>query len=101
MQLITRELNFDKFEYTWEEKLEAVKQEIQLTAQEEKEIRDAGIVLCPATFREFFSSLRAAEKKVAKESEELELKNLRKRNVILEGKRLLLEKEIRRQPQYP
>jgi len=31
MQLITRELNFDRHEYSWEEKLQAVKQEISLT----------------------------------------------------------------------
>ena len=39
MQLITRELNFDRFEYTWEEKLDAAKKEIDLSRAEEDEIR--------------------------------------------------------------
>ena len=58
MQLITRELNFDRYEYTQEQKLEAVKQIVQLTGKEEQEIRDMGIVLCPQTLSEFYSYLR-------------------------------------------
>ncbi len=61
MQLITRELNFDRMDYTWEEKLVAVKQEINLTRKEEQEIRDVGIVLCPKTLKEFYTYLRGAE----------------------------------------
>ena len=55
MQLVTRELNFDRFEYTLEQKLDAAKQEINLTEKEEKEVRDVGIVLCPQTLKEFYS----------------------------------------------
>lgn len=68
MQLITRELNFDRFEYSWEEKLQAVKQEINLTHKEEQEIREVGIVLCPKTLKEFYTYLRGAENQVEREA---------------------------------
>ena len=61
MQLATRELNFDKIEYTWEEKLNAAKKEINLTKKEEDEIKEMGIVLCPNTLKEFYSYVRSAE----------------------------------------
>lgn len=62
MQLIIRELNFDRFEYTWEERLAVAKQEINFTPAEEAEIRQMGIVLCPETLKEFYTYVRAAEK---------------------------------------
>ena len=40
-------MKFDRFEYTWEEKLDIARKEINLTEKEEKEIRDVGVVLCP------------------------------------------------------
>lgn len=96
MQLITRELNFDRFEYSWEEKLQAVKQEISLTHKEEQEIREVGIVLCPKTLKEFYTYLRGAENQVEREAKKQELEAIRKRNVNLEGKRLVIEKEAQR-----
>ena len=51
MQLILREIEFDRFEYTWEEKIAAVKQKIDLTSKEEQEVRDVGVVLCPSTLK--------------------------------------------------
>ena len=52
MELIVRENDFDRFEYTWEQKIDLAKNEAHLTEKEEKEIRDKGIVLCPRTTRE-------------------------------------------------
>lgn len=62
MELIHRELTYDRFEYTWEEKLAVVKQQIDLNAKEESEIRDAGIMLCPQTLKEFYDHLRSSER---------------------------------------
>lgn len=62
MELILRELSFDRLEYTWEERLDAVKKKIDLTAKEEAEVRDVGIVLCPKTLKQFYDHLRAAER---------------------------------------
>ena len=61
MHLITREMNFDRFEYTWEQRLEKAKQEIDMSKEEEAEIRKMGIVLCPKTLKEFYTYVRAAE----------------------------------------
>jgi len=69
MQLILRELSFDRLEYTWEQRLDAVKKQIDLTDKEEAEVRDVGIVLCPITLKEFYEHLRATERKVDREKE--------------------------------
>ena len=69
MQLILRELSFDRLEYTWEQRSDAVKKQIDLTKKEEAEVRDVGIVLCPKTLREFYEHLRATERKVDREEE--------------------------------
>ena len=40
MQLIMREVKYDRFEYTWQKKLEITKKEIDLTEKEEREINE-------------------------------------------------------------
>ena len=97
MQLIHRELSFDRFEYTWEEKLAEVKKQIDLTAKEEAEINEAGIILCPKTLKEFYDHIRDAERKTKNASEKIDLKQLRDRNTMCEGARLNHEKWISRQ----
>ena len=74
MQLIHRELYFDRYEYSIEEKLAAVKEQIDLTPKEEDEIKEIGIVLCPQTLREFYEHLRCTERDVIKKDEEVTLK---------------------------
>ena len=64
MELIHRELSYDRHDFTWEEKLAEVKKKINLTAKEESEISDVGIILCPETLKEFYEHLRAAEREV-------------------------------------
>ena len=62
MHLVTRELSFDRLEYTSEERLTAAKKEINLTEKEEKEIHDMGFILCPRTLKELYTYTRAAER---------------------------------------
>ena len=101
IQMINREVNFDRFEYTWEQKLDQVKQEIPLTVKEEQEIRDVGIVLCPKTLKEFYGYIRSAEEELKDNDKEKSMAQLRKRNVNLEGKRLKIEKSAQRGNKYP
>ena len=62
MELIVREHEFDKFEYTWEQKIDLAKKEAHLIEKEEKEIRDKGVILCPRTTKELYDHVRATEK---------------------------------------
>ena len=64
MQLIMREVKYDRFEYTWQKKLEITKQEIDLTEKEEREINEQGVYLCPQTFKELYQTIRDSEKEV-------------------------------------
>ena len=52
-----------------------------------------GIVLCPQTLKEFYTYIRAREKKFQQNEKEEKLNELRRRNISLEGKRLKLDKE--------
>ena len=101
MKFINREMNFDRFEYTWEQKLDMAKREINLSKKEEKEVQDVGIVLCPKTLKEFYTYIRSAENELNEADKTAEMSSLRKRNVNLEGKRLMIEKEAKRGKQYP
>ena len=101
MQLILREIEFDRFEFTWEEKIAAVKEKIDLTAKEEQEVRDVGVVLCPNTLKEFYEHLRAVERKVESEQEAQNIEEIRRRNIKLEGTRLKLDKETKKGVIYP
>ena len=71
-----------------------MKQKIDLTPKEEAEVRDVGVILCPETLKEFYEHLREAERKVERETETEDLDYLRKNNVLLEGKRLKMQKWV-------
>ena len=60
-----------------------------------------GIVLCPKTLKEFYTYLRGAENQVEQEAKQNELECIRKRNINLEGKRLVIDKEAKRNSKYP
>ena len=97
MQLIHRELTYDRFEYTWGEKMAEVKKVIELTAKEEAEINEVGVILCPKTLKEFYEHIRARERQVHKIDQQKELHYLREHNQMCEGPRLSHEKWISRQ----
>ena len=101
MQLVVRELHYDRIEYTWEQRLTAAKKEMQFTAKEEKEIHDMGIVLCPRTMKELFTYARAKETDAKNRAEGEEVAMLRRRNLSLEGKRRTVETEARKDNRYP
>lgn len=101
MQLVVRELHYDRIEYTWEQRLAAAKKEMDFSAKEEKEIRDMGIVLCPRTMKELFAYARAKETDAKNRADGDEVALLRKRNLSLEGKRLRVETQARRHNRYP
>ena len=61
MKLVHREVNFDRYEYTQEEKQIMTKIAINLSKKEEKEIKDGGVELCPKTIKELYTHIRASE----------------------------------------
>ena len=52
-----------------------------------------GVVLAPETLKDFYSYVRTAEEELSAKDNDKNLKELRKRNISLEGKRLKIEKE--------
>ena len=101
MQLITRELNYDRLEYTAEEKISLADAKLHLTEKEENEIRDCGIVLCPQTLTDFYTVLRRTEQEHERAQDVSKIDQLRLRNTHCEGSRLRYEKEAKRSNFYP
>ena len=69
MQLLHRQIEFEKQDYTEEQYFEELKRDhnIELTNKELKELALLEHTLCPQTTGELYRSIRAAERKIYKE----------------------------------
>ena len=67
VKFVQRELDYDRLNYTRDERVEEIRQKVELNENEMQEIENLGLVLCPETVEELYKTIRDTEFKLKAE----------------------------------
>ena len=67
VKFVQRELDYDRVDYTREQRMEEIRQKCDLNEYEMQEIENLGLVLCPETVQELYKTIRDTEFKLKAE----------------------------------